>query len=132
MKKTGGVRFERTVKITKHQGKCRFSTAHNKMSVLIIVFANKVNFTAFRRHEFDSHHLRLTSLGEKIPPVRGRKKKKKSPLGSPDVSYSLPAIKRDKERAPSPSPASPLAPSLRLFTENREGGIISAAEKDKV
>lgn len=85
---------------------------------------------AFRRHEFDSHHLRLTRLGEKIPPVRGGKKK--SPLGSPDVSYSLPAIKRDKERAPSPSPASPLAPSLRLFTENREGGIISAAEKDKV
>lgn len=70
---------------------------------------------------------RPTVMKEEIPPVRWRKKKKLSSLGSPDVSYSLPAIKPDKEKAPRPSSASSLPRSLspsRLFTENREGGII--------
>lgn len=46
---------------------------------------------------------------KKIPPVWW---KKNSPLGSPDVSYSLPAIKLDKEKASSPSSASSLSRSL--------------------
>lgn len=50
-------------------------------------------------------------MKEKIPPVRWEKKNLSS-LGSPDVSYSLPAIKPDKEKAPRPSSASSLPRSL--------------------
>lgn len=59
--------------------------------------------------------------------------KKPSPRGSPDVSYSLPAIKPDKEKASSPSSASslPRSRSPSGSSWRTERGIIQRLKRLK-
>lgn len=79
--------------------------------------------------EFYPCRSRPTGMKLKIPPVQWRKKT----LGSPDVSYSLPVIKPDKEKASSPSSASSLPRSLSPSSSSwrTERGIIQQLKRLK-